>query len=84
MGGVCCSDMPLPEMVLKNEIRYLLMEYRNDVRKGKFYVEYDTIQDAYDELDSEGFVERAKLSKDYMESLHNLKKELVIMMALFD
>lgn len=83
--GVCCSDIPLPNMILRNEVKYVLMEYRNEVETGRFYIEHiGGIQGLYDELDDDNFIELAKLPMDYMESIHNFKKELVVMMALVD
>lgn len=83
-NGLCCSDMPLPNMVLRNDVKYVLMEYRNQVETGRFFIERDGLQDFYDELDDENFIKAENLPVTYMESIHNLKKEIVVMMALLD
>lgn len=83
-SGVCCSDIPLSNMVFRESAKYILMEYRNEVVTGKFYIERGGIQELYDELDSDDFIESEKIPLTYKESIHDFKRELVVMMALID
>lgn len=81
-NGLCAANEQIVGMNWTDKVQFLIMEYQQRLDVGRFFIEFECLEEFYAVIDQPNYLTSIGLGGEYERAFRDLKMELFLLMQM--
>ncbi|MFK8770207.1 hypothetical protein [Aeromonas caviae] len=81
-NGLCAANEQIIGMNWTDKVQFLVMEYEQQLDVGRFFIEFESLEEFYAVIDQPDYLSSIGLGKEYELAFRAMKMEVFLLMRM--